>query len=153
MKWMIGLLLAIGMGTTCAQSCAYVGDSIALGAGISRQGKITGCSVLAKQGINARQWRNFYSTVQADRVLVSMGSNDKGANVHLEIAAMRRAITAREVVWIAPGPQFAASRASVLWVAETFGDVVYERPYDDIAPDNVHFTRRGYDRIANVLHE
>ena len=151
MKRTIGLLLAmIGMGTAFAQ-CAYVGDSIALGAGTSSLGRATGCAVLAKQGINARQWLTLYPSVQADRVLISMGSNDKGNNAPLEIASMRRAISARQVVWIAPGPQFGFNRQAVLQIATAFGDTVLERPHDDIARDNVHFTPHGYNRIANVL--
>ena len=148
--------LVAGMGTTMAQSlpCAYVGDSIALGAGAFQPKKATNkCPIFARNGITARRWLALYSTgVNADKVLLSMGSNDYGANVTREIMAMRQSINAREVIWIAPGPQFAANRASVVQVANTFGDKVYERPNDEIGADNVHFTGRGYSRIALVLH-
>lgn len=148
--------LVAGAGTTMAQSlpCAYVGDSIALGAGAFQPKKTTNkCPVFARNGITARRWLSLYSTgIQAEKVLLSMGSNDYGANVTREIMAMRQSIKAREVIWIAPGPQFAANRASVVQVANTFGDKVYERPNDEIGADNVHFTGRGYSRIALVLH-
>ncbi len=150
------MTLASVVGTASAQAlpCAYVGDSIALGAGAFQPSKATNkCPIFARNGITARRWLSLYSTgVNADKVLLSMGSNDYGANVTREITAMRKSINAKEVIWIAPGPQFAANRASVMQVASTFGDRVYERPSDEIGPDNVHFTRRGYSRIAQVLH-
>ena len=148
-------LLAVTSTAVSAQmpTCAFVGDSIALGA--SQQDK-AGCAVLAKTGMNARQWLGTYpadKAVNANKVLISIGSNDRGAAgvVLADIEAMRRAIAGQQVAWIAPGPQFASSRNSVLSVASAFGDVVYERPYDDVARDNVHFTQRGYARIAQLM--
>ena len=152
MRWFVALL-TVSATAAAAQmpTCAFVGDSIALGA--SQQDRM-GCVVLAKTGFSARQWLGTYpadKVVNANKVLISIGSNDSGAGVQADIEAMRRAIVGRHVIWIAPGQQFLNSRQGVLSVASAFGDVVYERPYDDVTHDNVHFTRRGYARIAQLM--
>lgn len=154
MRLFIPLLAVISTAVSAQMlPCAFVGDSIALGA--SQQDKV-GCAVLAKTGMNARQWLGAFpadKAVTANKVLISIGSNDRGAAgvVLADIEAMRRAIVGRHVIWIAPGQQFLNSRQGVLSVASAFGDVVYERPYDDVTRDNVHFTQRGYARIAQLM--
>ncbi len=43
------------------------------------------------------------------------------------------------------------ARAQVQAVAMMHGDVVYERPVEQLHADSVHFSKAGYQRIASVL--
>ena len=87
-------------------------------------------------------------------VLISLGSNDgklPDPMTYQHLTRARKSVAhAKRVVWIAPGPQFPA-RAQVQAVAMTHGDVVYERPVEQLHADSVHFTKAGYQRIASVL--
>ncbi len=80
-----------------------------------------------------------------------MGTNEglRDAAYH-GIKALRSHVAASKVMWIAPGPQF-PSRGSVLLVASQFGDEVYERPWEDLAKDGIHFSKNGSRRIAKLL--
>jgi lysophospholipase L1-like esterase len=89
--------------------------------------------------------------IEADTALISMGTNDGISKSSLErIRALRSRVRAKKVFWLAPGPQYPA-RANVFQVAMQFGDVVYERPEEDLAKDGIHYTRKGSRRIASLI--
>lgn len=89
--------------------------------------------------------------IEADTALISMGTNDGISKSSLEsIRALRSRIRAKKVFWLAPGPQYPA-RANVVLVAMQFGDVVYERPEEDLTKDGVHYTSKGSRRIALLI--
>lgn len=79
-----------------------------------------------------------------------MGTNEAKDPALLELRALRVRIQASRVMWIAPGPQY-PSRDSVLVVAGMFGDLVFERPLEDLARDGIHFTKNGSKRIAALV--
>ena len=136
-------------------NCLILGDSIAVGT--AQQAR---CMVAALNGISTKQWvRQFSATVEPiasafEVVLISLGSNDgklPDPMTYQHLTRARKSVAqAKRVVWIAPGPQFPA-RAQVQAVAMTHGDVVYERPVEQLHGDSVHFTKVGYQRIAGVL--
>ncbi len=136
-------------------NCLILGDSIAVGT--AQQAR---CMVAALNGISTKQWvRQFSATVEPiasafEVVLISLGSNDgklPDPMTYEYLTRARKSVAhAKRVVWIAPGPQFSA-RAQVQAVAMMHGDVVYERPVEQLHADSVHFTKAGYQRIASVL--
>lgn len=136
-------------------NCLILGDSIAVGT--AQQAR---CMVAALNGISTKQWvRQFSATVEPiasafEVVLISLGSNDgklPDPMTYQYLTRARKSVAhAKRVVWIAPGPQFPA-RAQVQAVAMTHGDVVYERPVEQLHADSVHFSKAGYQRIASVL--
>lgn len=147
-----GLLVISGTVMAGSPKCLVMGDSIAQGAGAHAPH----CTVVAEKGISTHGWvQKFGGHVERsgvfDVVLISLGSNDGGAATvqNLYNARMKVAL-ARRVVWIAPSPKYAA-RSYVIGVANTFGDVVYERPIEQLQPDGVHFNGLGYKRIASVV--
>ena len=74
--------------------CLIVGDSIAVGTAHFRPE----CAVMAKSGINSRDWneRYFHDQLQSDTVIISLGSNDlKTLNTFKEIILLRSRIKAR----------------------------------------------------------
>jgi hypothetical protein len=110
------------------------------------------CARATLPGLNSARWiARFGGTpIQADRVIISMGSNEQQSPALQGLLALRARIQASRVVWIAPGPQY-PSRNSVFIVAGQFGDLVYERPVEDLAKDGVHFTQNGSRRIAALM--
>lgn len=136
-------------------NCLILGDSIAVGT--AQQAR---CMVAARNGISTKQWvRQFSATVEPiasafEVVLISLGSNDgklPDPMTYQYLTRARKSVAhAKRVVWLAPGPQFPA-RAQVQAVAMTHGDVVYERPVEQLQADGVHFSKAGYQRIASVL--
>ncbi|MDI9233481.1 SGNH/GDSL hydrolase family protein [Limnohabitans lacus] len=116
--------------------------------------------VAALNGISTKQWvRQFSATVEPiasafEVVLISLGSNDgklPDPMTYQYLARARKSVAhAKRVIWIAPGPQFPA-RAQVQAVAMMHGDVVYERPVEQLHADSVHFSKAGYQRIASLV--
>jgi lysophospholipase L1-like esterase len=147
-----GLLVISGTVMAGSSKCLVMGDSIALGAGAHAPQ----CMVVAEKGISTHDWvQKFGGHVERsgsfDVVLISLGSNDGGgATVKSLSNARMKVALARRVIWIAPSPKYAA-RSYVIGVAKTFGDVVYERPIEQLQPDGVHFNGLGYKRIASVV--
>lgn len=146
------LLVFCGSSMAGSFKCLVMGDSIAQGAGAYAPH----CTVVAAKGITTHDWvRKFGGHVERsgafDVVLISLGSNDGGAaSVKILSNARMKVALARRVIWIAPNPKYAA-RSYVIGVAKNFGDVVYERPIEQLQPDGVHFNGLGYKRIASVV--
>ncbi len=136
-------------------NCLILGDSIAVGT--AQQAR---CVVAALNGISTKQWvRQFSAKVEPmasafEVVLISLGSNDgklPDPMTYQYLARARDSVAhAKRVVWIAPGPQFPA-RVQVQAVAMKHGDVVYERPVEQLHADSVHFSKVGYQRIASLV--
>lgn len=136
-------------------NCLILGDSIAVGT--AQQAR---CMVAALNEISTKQWvRQFSATVEPiasafEVVLISLGSNGgklPDAMTYQYLTRSRKSVPhAKRVVWIAPGHQFPV-RAQVQAVAMMHGDVVYERPVEQLHADSVHFTKAAYQRIASAL--
>jgi hypothetical protein len=88
--------------------------------------------------------------IRADSVIVSMGTNEQQDPALQGLQTLRSRIQAARVMWIAPGPQY-PSRDSVFLVAGQYGDLVFERPVEDLAKDGIHFTQNGSRRIATLV--
>ena len=125
--------------------CLIVGDSIAVGTAHFRPE----CTVMAKSGINSRDWneRHFHDQLQSDTVIISLGSNDlKTLNTFKEIILLRSRIKARRVFWILPAnkPQ---KVELIRMVAEEYKDTIV--PIPNVSKDRVHPTTQGYRELAN----
>jgi hypothetical protein len=128
-------------------SCALVGDSIAHAAAVFTPS----CLKATHPGINSKGWIKKFSEIDisTEVAVISMGSNEGSNPALADLVTLRQRVNSRRVMWIAPGPQF-PSRRSVFQVATHFGDLVYERPIEDLSTDGIHFTRRGSKRIAQL---
>lgn len=125
--------------------CLIVGDSIAVGTAHFRPE----CAVMAKSGINSRDWneRHFHDQLQSDTVIISLGSNDlKTLNTFKEIILLRSRIKARRVFWILPAnkPQ---KVELIQMVAAEYKDTIV--PIPKVSKDHVHPTVQGYQELAN----
>lgn len=149
-SWRLVALSALGFALSVDghASCAFVGDSIAYGAGLYAPN----CQQAAWPGLNSRRWLKRFgrAPIQANTVVISMGTNEDKDPAFLELRALRAHIQASRVMWVAPGPQY-PSRNSVFVVAGMFGDLVFERPVEDLARDGIHFTKNGSRRIASLV--
>ena len=128
--------------------CLLIGDSIAQGA----SAYAPECSHFAHKGITSSAWRQRFerANLAASKVLISLGTNDGAAKTTLaDLVAIRSRINAPKVIWIAPGEQFAA-RNIVIQMARSYGDDIYERPVENLASDNIHFSAQGYARIGAI---
>ena len=124
--------------------CLIVGDSIAVGTAHFRPE----CAVMAKSGINSRDWneRHFHDQVKSDTVIISLGSNDlKTLNTFREIILLRSRIQAKRVFWILPAnkPQ---KVELIKMVAEEYKDTLI--PIPNVSSDKVHPTPQGYQELA-----
>ncbi len=123
--------------------CAIVGDSIAVG--VSRA--MPQCQRIAIGNISSQTYaKNYTKDVKANRVLISIGSND-GVNVNSEqnMTTMRKRITGK-VTWLLSANNSKANEAAKK-VAKAFGDNVLEvKPY--VGPDKVHPNPAGYKNIV-----
>lgn len=128
-----------------------VGDSIAHAAG----SYAPHCLKATWPGLNSKRWLTRFAdiTIEAEIAIISMGTNEGLTNSALaDLAALRGKVNARRVMWIAPGPQY-PSRKSVIRIAADHGDLVYERPIENLARDGIHFTNTGSKRIALLTKE
>jgi len=126
--------------------CLIVGDSIAVGTAHFRPE----CRVMAKSGINSRDWneRHFHDQVKSDTVIISLGSNDlKTLHTFKEIIALRQRVQANRVFWILPAnkPQKAEL---IQMVATEYRDTVISIP--NVSSDKVHPTTQGYRELAKL---
>ena len=125
--------------------CLIVGDSIAVGTAHFRPE----CAVMAKSGINSRDWneQHYHDQLKSDTVIISLGSNDlKTLNTFREIIALRSRIKARRVFWILPAnkPQ---KVELIQMVAAEYKDTIL--PIPNVSKDRVHPTVQGYRELAN----
>lgn len=122
--------------------CAAIGDSIAVGlAGAAR------CAQVAEVGRTARRQAATIERLQTGMAIISLGSNDPDSSaLEQDLRAVRRAVEAGFVVWVAPYHQRAAE--AVRAVARAFGDGVIElRSYP--SRDRVH--PESYRAVAREL--
>jgi len=126
--------------------CLILGDSIAVGIAQHRPE----CQVIAKVGINSKNWvnKNITKELSADTVIISLGSNDyKKINTLKELFTIRQVVTAKHVYWIVPAikPEI---QEMVDIVADKFEDkVIY---INKVSSDGVHPTSTEYKRMAGV---
>ena len=130
--------------------CMIVGDSIAVGISMVRKE----CVSYAKGGWNSWQWNKDYLNKATDRpygtIIISLGANDhQGVKTEAELRKMRAAIQGQRVFWISPGmerkpvPQTAIEK-----IAAEYGDVVLDRPKNNMSADKIHPTMAGYKELA-----
>ena len=126
--------------------CLILGDSIAVGIAQHRPE----CQVIAKVGINSKNWvnKNITKDLSADNVIISLGSNDyKNINTLKELFTIRQVVTARNVYWIVPAINNEV-REMVDIVADKFEDKVIH--INKVSKDGVHPTAIEYKRLAEV---
>ena len=125
--------------------CLILGDSIAVGTHQARRE----CAVIAKSGINSRDWvnRNVTSSpYRAKTVIISLGSNDyAGIKTESELRTVRVMSKAERVYWILPAIKPDIQEV-VKKIAQEYGDTVL--PIPELSNDRVHPTVRGYKQLA-----
>ena len=124
--------------------CLIVGDSIAVGTAHFRPE----CAVMAKSGINSRDWnkRHYHDQLKSGSVIISLGSNDlKTLHTFKEVIALRQRVQAGRVFWILPANK--PEKAELIrMVAESYRDTVL--PIAQLSKDRVHPTMQGYRELA-----
>jgi len=131
--------------------CLIMGDSLAVGVGQIRKE----CVTYAKSGINSYDYVNRHvlhtngSNKQAKTVIISLGSNDtKNIKTFEELDTLRQLVKADRVYWIVPAIK-EDKRKAVWAVANKYHDHVIETRNQELSPDKVHPTYKGYTSIAN----
>jgi lysophospholipase L1-like esterase len=127
--------------------CLILGDSIAVGVHKARPE----CVAYVKSGINSRDFVNRYigKDLVADTVVISLGSNDyPGIKTKNELTELRSQIIGKKVYWIMPAikPEI---QEIVEEVADKHGDWIIRIPH--LSNDRVHPTRKGYERIGEII--
>lgn len=126
--------------------CMVVGDSIAVGVAAVRPD----CVSYSRGGWNSWQWNKDYlpvsSTKNPKTLIISLGANDhKGVKTEEELRKMRSSIKADRVFWISPGAERKpVPQQAIEKIAKEYGDTVLPRPINDMSPDGIHPTGRGY---------
>ena len=130
--------------------CLILGDSLAVGVGQVR----TECVTRAKSGINSYDYVNRHilhtqGNTQAKTVIISLGSNDTAKiNTFEELDTLRRLVDADRVYWIVPAIK--KDKQEAVWaVANKYRDTVISARNQDLSPDGVHPTFKGYKSISN----
>lgn len=124
--------------------CLILGDSIAKGIGQVR----TECVTLAQSGINSRDWNDvFVKKIRPARTtIISLGSNDfKHLNTEIELVALRTHVNSDQVFWIVPAIK-PEKQELVKKIARHYGDTFVT--IQELAPDRVHPTGRGYRQLG-----
>ena len=126
--------------------CLIVGDSIGVGISQFRPE----CVAYVKGGINSKQWldKNVQHTpLVANRVIISLGSNDhQYIKTEEELRTLRKLTGADVVYWVMPSDKFPKAQSAVWHVANENNDVILNtKRYQ---PDGVHPSWAGYKEIA-----
>ncbi len=131
--------------------CLILGDSIAVG---TKMFAPTECVSYSKGGFNSWQWNQRWgmNPVQADTVVISLGTNDHaGVNTEKELRKMRMRVKAKRVVWIMPpcNKRFCKPRVNsiVERLAREYKDIIVSTPY--VQPDKIHPSWRGYKDLVS----
>lgn len=124
--------------------CLGLGDSIAVGIAAA----IPGCLAEARVGIGSPAYAAIYAHhVSAELAIISLGSNDGGADTSAAMDEARSRVTAARVVWILPST---GSRAAAIAVAARYNDETVDvRPL--VGRDRVHPRPGGYRVIARMI--
>lgn len=125
--------------------CLILGDSIAVGTQQFRPN----CGLYAKVGINSAQWNINYRMMEldADTVIISLGSNDLGINTKKELIKLRSRVKAKKVYWILPAIK-PNVQDIVEEVAHTHKDWIVRIP--SLSRDGIHPTTRGYQKLGEI---
>lgn len=127
-------------------TCIILGDSLAVGVAAFAPR----CESRAWPGVGTADFlRRNIANSSGDRVLISLGANDRPEAATVEtLIQIRTAIAARLVFWLLPGRPEHARRA-IARVARSFGDTMI-----DTAPvagdDRVHLPSRAYQALARL---
>lgn len=124
--------------------CLILGDSIAVGTQQFRPE----CALVAKTGINSRQFnKNYAQRIEpSETVIISLGSNDhSGVHTFKELLAIRERVDSKRVFWIMPAAK-PHIQEMITIIAKNFGDTVL--PITRLQPDRVHPSWTGYKEIA-----
>lgn len=124
--------------------CAILGDSIAVGISYLRPE----CYRMAVVGISSTTYiRRFSQSVNSNKVLISLGSNDGNAIATRTALETLRERVHGQVTWLlSANNQMAHDIARA--VAAKFGDMVLEvKPV--VSRDGVHPTPAGYRELSN----
>lgn len=130
--------------------CMVIGDSIAVGVHMAR----TECVRYAKSGINSSQWNKDYLAQAITRpyetIIISLGANDtKNMPTDPELRKMRVNIQGKRVFWIDPGKdRKPVAHDAIVRIAKEYGDVILERPKENMSSDGIHPTMKGYRELA-----
>jgi len=131
--------------------CLILGDSIAVG---TKMFAPTECVSYSKGGFNSWQWNQRWgmNPVQADTVVISLGTNDHaGVNTEKELRKMRMRVKAKRVVWIMPpcNKRFCKPKVNAIVerLAREYKDIIVSTPY--VQPDQIHPSWRGYKDLVS----
>lgn len=124
--------------------CMILGDSIAVGTS-----QFAKCKTHAQVGISSRAFNKKYDlrSINADTVLISLGSNDFGIVTKTELLKLRSKVKAKTVYWVLPASNL-ESRDAVEEVARLNGDWLIRIP--SLSKDGIHPTTTGYRKIADI---
>jgi len=127
--------------------CLIVGDSIGVGIAKVRPE----CVSYVKGGINSHQWlnKNIQNTpLQADHVIISLGSNDhKYIKTEDELRAIRTLTKANRVYWIMPSDKFPSAQSAVWHIANENNDIILSTKR--MQTDNIHPSWVGYKELGD----
>lgn len=130
-------------------TCLILGDSIAVGTSMYKPH----CEVHAKVGINSSAWNKRWltSSISADEIIISLGSNDWSASVTKhELTLLRSHIApGKRVIWYIPAikPNI---RSVVESVALANGDGLIDLLSIPRGPDGIHPTGTGYRMLSKM---
>tara|TARA_R110002072_G_scaffold271590_2_gene431584 strand:- start:6621 stop:7157 length:537 start_codon:yes stop_codon:yes gene_type:complete len=137
--------------TKAMLECLILGDSLAQGAAAALKAAWQSrCEVVATQGIGSAAIRRSVPPQSYYSATISAGSNDP-TNPHLteNLIAIRRSISAKRVVWIAPYNRSVAYVVADL--ARSYGDYLVDVAETPPVRDGLH--PRSYSRLARLLAE
>jgi lysophospholipase L1-like esterase len=121
-----------------------IGDSIAIGV----SGFRPACSVIATKGISSAAWEQRNTgAIQANKVLISLGSNDSDrSDTERSLRSIRSRLLSAEVTWLLSANNRRASEIARSIARERGDRVIDVRMV--VGPDGVHPTPTGYHRMA-----
>lgn len=137
--------------TKAMLECLILGDSLAQGTAAALKAALQNrCEVVATQGIGSAAIRRSVPAQSYYSATISAGSNDP-TNPHLaeNLIAIRRSISAKRVVWIAPYNRSVAYLVADL--ARSYGDYLVDVAETPPVRDGLH--PRSYSRLARLLAE
>lgn len=133
---------------TAALTCAILGDSIAVGIAQHRPE----CRRIAQVGITSQNWNRRHNIrIEANEVIISLGTNDGNGPTEASVRAIRSRIHARRVTWVLPAMTAGHThttrvQAAIRQTASINGDRVVRIP--SLARDGIH--PANYRVLANL---